>query len=207
MNQHEAERLVRKYGWDAVIASGVLDPLAKREKLEEEAVAARERERIANIPPVNRTAVTLTDGSPVTEDHRELKSNGQQKGYIVLSEEERRKGFVRPVRCSYVHVGPPGPKHELRDLTTEEKERYGSDWAKFEMYPASERPKTGKFWTQKELDHVGKGCYVTTTMGLALAETYSRDPGFYGGTFCCGCGKHLPVNEFVWVGTEERVGS
>lgn len=47
--------------------------------------------------------VTLTDGSPVTDDHRELKENGQQKGYVVLSEEERAKGFVRPVRRSYLH--------------------------------------------------------------------------------------------------------
>ena len=47
--------------------------------------------------------ITLTDGRPVTPDHRELKENGQQKGYVVLSEEERSKGFVRPVRRSYVH--------------------------------------------------------------------------------------------------------
>lgn len=46
---------------------------------------------------------TLTDGSPVTPDHRELKENGQQKAYVVLSEEERAKGFVRPVRTSYKH--------------------------------------------------------------------------------------------------------
>lgn len=47
---------------------------------------------------------TLTDGSPVTPDHREINpSTGQQKGYVVLSEEERAKGFVRPVRDSYVH--------------------------------------------------------------------------------------------------------
>lgn len=46
---------------------------------------------------------TLTDGSPVTEDHRDLKENGQQKGYVVLSEEDRAKGFVRPVRNSYIH--------------------------------------------------------------------------------------------------------
>lgn len=46
---------------------------------------------------------TLTDGSPITPDHRELKDNGQQKGYVVLSSEERAKGFVRPVRDSYVH--------------------------------------------------------------------------------------------------------
>lgn len=30
---------------------------------------------------------TLADGSPVTPDHRELKPNGQQKGYVVLSED------------------------------------------------------------------------------------------------------------------------
>ena len=49
---------------------------------------------------------TLTDGSPVTPDHREIDpKTGMQKGYVVLSAEERAKGFVRPVRRSYVHVG------------------------------------------------------------------------------------------------------
>lgn len=47
--------------------------------------------------------VTLTDGSPVTPDHRELRPDGQQKGYVALSAEERAKGFVRPVRRSYIH--------------------------------------------------------------------------------------------------------
>lgn len=47
---------------------------------------------------------TLTDGTPVTSDHREINpETGQQKGYVVLSAEERKKGFVRPVRRSYVH--------------------------------------------------------------------------------------------------------
>ncbi len=47
---------------------------------------------------------TLTDGSPVTPDHREIDpATGQQKAYVVLSEEERAKGFVRPVREKYVH--------------------------------------------------------------------------------------------------------
>lgn len=48
---------------------------------------------------------TLTDGSPVTDDHREIDpKTKQQKGYIVLSEEERAKGFIRPVRRTYVHT-------------------------------------------------------------------------------------------------------
>ncbi len=50
---------------------------------------------------------TLTDGSPVDPSHREIIQDGpragQQRGYVVLSEEERAKGFVRPVRRSYVH--------------------------------------------------------------------------------------------------------
>ena len=38
----------------------------------------------------------------------------QNKTYLVLSEEERAKGFVRPVRTSYRHVGIAGPQYELR---------------------------------------------------------------------------------------------
>jgi hypothetical protein len=48
---------------------------------------------------------TLTDGSPVTPDHREIDPRtGMQKGYVVLSADERAKGFVRPVRRAYVHA-------------------------------------------------------------------------------------------------------
>ena len=46
----------------------------------------------------------LTDGSQITPDHLDIKPNGQQKGYVVLCPEEREKGFVRPVRCSYIHT-------------------------------------------------------------------------------------------------------
>lgn len=102
---------------------------------------------------------TLTDGSPVTQDHREIDpATGMQKGYVVLSAEERAKGFVRPVRRSYVHLK----------------------------------------------------CGVVTTMGQALAETYARQPDFYSGTFCVGCRAHFPVGEkgeFVWDGTNEKVGT
>jgi hypothetical protein len=160
-------------------------------------------------PPVDRSSIELADGSPVPADesHKELKVNGQQKGYIVLTPEERAKGFVRPVRCSYRHVGAGGPKYPLRDLTPEEKQHYADyGYVKYEEYPEGDRC-LGKYWTQKELDAIDKGCGVRTTMGLSLAETYARDPGFYGGTFCCGCGTHLPVDEFVWEGTNERVGS
>ena len=59
-------------------------------------------------PPKNNMVTpetTLTDGSPVTSDHRDINpATGMQKGYVVLSEDERAKGFVRPVRRSYTHL-------------------------------------------------------------------------------------------------------
>lgn len=76
--------------------------------------------------------------------------DGMQQKYLVLSEEERAKGFVRPVRTSYLH----------------------------------------------------QPCGTVTTMDRPIAETYARDPKFYGGTFCAGCGDHFPVGEvglFTWV--------
>ena len=107
--------------------------------------------------PVNRSAQVLTDGKPVPADrsHTKLKPNGQQEGYVVLTAEERAKGFVRPVRDSYVH----------------------------------------------------KVCGISTKMGQALAETYARDPSFYSGTFCAFCQHHFPLDQFVWDGTNEQVGS
>lgn len=70
--------------------------------------------------------------------------NGQQALYCVLSEAERAKGFVRPVRYSYKHLK----------------------------------------------------CGGVTVMGQALCETYARDPKFYGGTFCCHCGTHFPLQRY-----------
>jgi hypothetical protein len=48
---------------------------------------------------------TLTDGRQIYPGHREIieagDRKGQQKDYVVLAEEERAKGFVRPVRDAY----------------------------------------------------------------------------------------------------------
>jgi hypothetical protein len=146
--------------------------------------------------------VCTTDGKPPDPDYAELcnapkpvKDNGQHESYYVLCAEERAKGFVRPVRESYLHTGMK-PKHPLRDLTDEEKQRYAAySYVVFEGYPENGASVTGRFWTQAQLR---SGCGSKTVMGRALAETYARDPNFYGATFCCGCGKHFPVEEFVW---------
>lgn len=131
--------------------------------------------------------------------------------YLVLSDEERAQGFVRPVRRSYKHLGVAGPQHPLRDLTEAEHELYDDEgYVKYEEYPPSRFGSAlGKFWTQAQLDAV-KTCGAVTTMGQAIAETYAREPRFYGATFCVRCQMHRPVGEdgeFVWEGTHEKVGT
>lgn len=155
-------------------------------------------------PPINPL-----DASVPTNEKR---ADGQFKAHWVLCAEERAKGFVRPVREKYVHVGIPGPQFPTRELTAEEQERFGGNgYISFEPYPEGYKgSSTGRFWTQAELDKIDKGCGVETRMPYACAETYAREPGYYGSTFCCGCHKYLPVGargEFVWPDTNERVGT
>ncbi len=50
-------------------------------------------------------------------------------------------------------------------------------------------------------------CGASTRMGLDLSETWARDVSFYSKTFCCTCGDHFPVAEFVWDGTDEVLGT
>lgn len=135
------------------------------------------------------------------------KADGQYSDHAILSDEERARGFIRPVRNAYVHVGIR-PKYPLRDLTPDEIERFKDDgYVKYEEYPKSERPHLGRYWTQRDLT---SGCNSRTTMPQKIAETYAAKPGFYGSTFCCTCGDYFPVGasgEFVWEGTEEKVGT
>lgn len=144
----------------------------------------------------------LADGSPVPDDdsHKTIDPRtGMQRGYVVLSDEERMKGFVKPVRSSYIHVGPPVAPSNLRDLTADEHKDYDQyGYVKFEPHTVPGSSIVGKYWTQRELDRAGKQCGCETRMGQAIAETYARNPNFYNGTFCVGCQAHFPLNEFSW---------
>lgn len=134
-------------------------------------------------------------------------SDGQYADHWVLTAEERSKGFVRPLRKAYKHVGLQLRGGTVRDLTEEEKEQYAKyQYVKFEEYQEGEAA-TGRYWTQERWDQIDKGCGVVTIMGLSIAETYARDPYFYGSTFCTGCRDYLPLEEFVWEDGGERVGS
>lgn len=148
--------------------------------------------------------------SPTTDDPNDprlrrgvdAEPGPQNDVYLVLSDEERAKGFVRPFRDSYRHVGQR-PRYPTRELTDEERERW-PDAVLYEEYPESESPKVGRTWTRAQLD---SGCGTVTTMGEKIAQTYARKPDFYGATYCCGCRKHLPVGEFIWTADGKTVGS
>jgi len=155
---------------------------------------------------MSRENIKTLHGTPLGE-HLEIDpATGMQKDYVVLTEEERAKGFVRPVRRDYIHTGKR-PKHPLRDLTSEERERY-PEYVKFEEYPASSHPTTGRFWSAKDLN---SGCGFVTTMSVEIAESYARNPRFYSGTMCVHCKAHFDVGaagEFIWNdGSGEKVGT
>ena len=103
------DKLARaKASYDKAVAEQTHAETAAREK-DKQVVVAREyleqakREAAAAIP-VDRTAVQLSGGGPVTDDHRETGPNGMQKGYVVLAPDERARGFVRPLRDAYRHL-------------------------------------------------------------------------------------------------------
>ena len=117
------------------------------------------------MTPEKLNQSTTTDGKPPRPGFEDKAApapinpkTGMHEAYWILSEAERAKGFVRPVRNSYVH----------------------------------------------------EKCGTVTTMSQSIAETYARQPDYYGATMCVYCRNHFPVGkhgEFVWKGTNEKVGT
>lgn len=146
---------------------------------------------------------TLLPGAPAEIDP----ATGMHKDYWILSDAERQRGFVRPVRNSYTHVGLSTPT-QFRDLTEQERRDYRAyGYVKFEPYGEDRAPVVGRYWTQAQLDRVGAGCGQTTTMHYKIAETFARNPKFYGSGYCSTCRTHFPNDELVWRGTDIRVGT
>lgn len=63
----------------------------------------------------------------------------QNEAYIVLSPEDRAKGFIRPLRSSYIHMGPKDGPRACETMTTMNSQAivetyardpkfYGSTW-------------------------------------------------------------------------------
>jgi len=159
--------------------------------------------------------ICTTSGRPVEVVRAEQTEEvGQHKDYIVLCPDERAKGFVRPVRNKYQHVGRSVCGKIVNTDPNERFPKLGGPRDICGLRHEHEGECAGQFFTVDQPEHAEilvrhrrGGCGTVTTMGQALSETYARDPKFYGATFCCGCNRHLPVGEFVWDGTKEEVGS
>ncbi len=161
------------------------------------------------VPP---PAMCTTSGEPVDVVRaNQTEKTGQHTSYIVLCPAERAKGFVRPYRDAYKHVGRSVCAkiiHEARDA------RLGGDRLICDLPHGHDGQCDGPNRNVSQPEHaellarhrIG-GCGSVTTMGRALSETYARQPSFYGATFCCHCNKHLPVAEFVWTADSLPVGS
>jgi hypothetical protein len=69
----------------------------------------------------------------------------------------------------------------------------------------------GEFVRPERTRYVHTVCGSVTTMARAIAETYARNPAFYGATYCVHCRMHRPVGadgEFVWADdTGSKVGT
>lgn len=58
---------------------------------------------------MQKSNLCTTSGRPVDVVRAEqTETEGQHKDYVVLCETERQKGFVRPLRNKYIHVGIGG---------------------------------------------------------------------------------------------------
>lgn len=69
------------------------------------------------IEPVDRTKTAFSGGAKPPGDHTEINpATGQQAAYVVLTDEERAKGFQRPVRREYTHMPCGGHTTMSKDI-------------------------------------------------------------------------------------------
>ena len=62
--------------------------------------------------PTDEAKLCTTSGEPPAKVRAEqTEETGQHKSYLILCDAERAKGFVKPYRDSYKHVGLPGPRY------------------------------------------------------------------------------------------------
>lgn len=158
----DIEHFSYRFGGETPVIAVEVKGAGKSEVITLKLVRESDAHRLAELDRIRRNEQNKValNGSPVDPKAAGAPqpidpATGMHKDYWILSDEERSKGFVRPVRLKYIH----------------------------------------------------KKCGVVTNMNQKIAETYARDPKFYGSTFCCQCREHFPVGEFYWEGTFEIVGS
>ena len=117
--------------------------------------------------------------------------------YRFLSDRRRRRirvtsDGIRP-RSGLERASAPAPI----DPSTGQNEAY---W----VLPPEDRARGFKRPLRTEYWH--NRCGTITSMSSDIAETFARDPGFYGTTFCVECRGQFPIGkngEFYWVDGDE----
>ena len=133
---------------------------------------------------------------------RRSRSEGEQESYAEIA----LRSFQAKLRVE-----------KQIDSTTDPNDpalgRYRPDGQQEKYFVLSEAERKKGFQRPVRLAYRHLACGTVTTMSEDIAETYARDPKIYGGTFCCGCGKHFRLIDsnggaaFVWVPDGSAVGS
>ena len=106
------------------------------------------------------------------------------------------------IRCPYCHEhidSAAYPAHEAEHL----KPRPDGQQSEYATLPPEEREEGSLAGAPKVYRH--RKCGVATGMPEEIIRSYLKNPYMYMAdeTFCCGCGRHVPFRECVWVETGE----
>lgn len=125
---------------------------------------------------------------PSPKQDEELEKDRLRVVEQILNAAKQTEPADRSKRCM-LSGNPETPEHREIDPNTGMQKDYV-------VLCPKERAKGFVKPVRRSYKHMA--CGSVTTMGLALAETYARDPGFYSGTMCVTCHAHYPLNEFEW---------
>src|SRR5690349_12904232 len=113
---------------------------------------------------------------------------------------------VGMVRCPYCHEhidATAFPAHEAEHL----KPRPDGQQSEYATLPPGGRERGSLTGVPKVYRH--RKCGVATGMPEEIIRSYLKDPFLYSAdtTFCCGCHRHVPLRECIWVETGEDLQS
>jgi len=116
----------------------------------------------------------------------------------AVREQLRHTATVKdiPPAPGFEHASAPQPKRP--------DGQHDDHW----VLPEEERKKGHIRPVRQKYRHLK--CGSVTSMPLACAETYARDPKYYAQTFCYACGEYFPVGpdgQFVWDDDATKVGT
>jgi len=161
---------------------------------------------------INRTTGTCRHlscvTSPVSTEDKRQEAERSRRGIEVLKQKSEKHG----AQVCTISGKPPDPDYAALGSAPQPVKANGQHADYYVLCP-EERAKGFVRPVRSTYRHIK--CGTETSMGLALAETYARDPHFYGATFCCCCGTHFPLfingeAQFYWVqngNTQEAVGA